>query len=77
MSMTMEQVVIQLHQELFTLSDQVAAESGFAVAVLEIKNLASAQVRKDTLKSHQCERLGREEDFQQCSKNTVAFAAGC
>ena len=33
MSMTMEQVVTQLQQELFTLRAQVAAESGLADAV--------------------------------------------
>ena len=48
MSMTMEQVVMQLEQELFTLRAQVTAESGLADAVRAIKNLATAQVRKDT-----------------------------
>ena len=48
MSMTMEQVVTQLLQELFTLRAQVAAESGLADAVRAINNLATAQVRKDT-----------------------------
>ena len=37
MSMTMEQVVTQLQQELFTLRAQVAAESGLADAVREPK----------------------------------------
>ena len=48
MSMTMEQVVTQLQQELLTLRAQVAAESGLADAVRAINNLATAQVRKDT-----------------------------
>ena len=48
MSMTMEQVVTQLQQELFTLRAQVAAESGLADAVRAINNLPTAQVRKDT-----------------------------
>ena len=49
MSMTMEQVVTQLQQELFhTLRAQVAAEPGLADAVRAINNLATAQVRKDT-----------------------------
>ena len=48
MSMTMEQVVTQLQQELITLRAQVAAESGLADAVRAINNLATAQVRKDT-----------------------------
>ena len=46
--MTMEQVVTQFQQELFTLRAQVAAESGLADAVRAINNLATAQVRKDT-----------------------------
>ena len=46
--MTMEYVVTQLQQELFTLRAQVAAESGLADAVRAINNLATAQVRKDT-----------------------------
>ena len=50
MSITMEQVAAQLQQELFTLGAQVAAESGLADAVRAINNLATAQVRKDTLR---------------------------
>ena len=46
--MTMEQVVTQPQQELFTLRAQVAAESGLADAVRAINNLATTQVRKDT-----------------------------
>ena len=61
MSMTMEQVVTQLQQELFTLRSQVAAESGLADAVRAIKNLATAQVRKDTSESHRCERSWTSE----------------
>ena len=48
MSMTMEQVVTQLQQELFTLRAQVATEPGLADAMRAISNLATAQVRKDT-----------------------------
>ena len=48
MSMTMEQVVTQLQQELFTLRAQVAAESGLADAVRAINYLATTRVRKDT-----------------------------
>ena len=79
MSMTMEQVVTQLQQELFTLRVQVAAESGLADAVRAINNL----VRKDTpclidVKGlgHPKELTGREEYFQQWSKKTEAFFAG-
>ena len=83
MSMTMEQVVTQLQQELFTLRAQVAAESGLADAVRAINNLATAQVRKDTPSFIDVKGLGRpkeftgrEEDFQQWSKKTEAFFAG-
>ena len=83
MSMTMEQVVTELQQELFTLRAQVAAESGLADAVRAINNLATAQVRKDTPSLIDVKGLGppkeftgREEDFQQWSKKTGAFFAG-
>ena len=49
MSMTMEQVVTQLQQELFTLRAQLAAEYGLADAVRAINILATAHVREDTL----------------------------
>ena len=81
--MTMEQVVTQLQQELFALRAQVAAESGLADAVRAINNLATAQVRKDTLSLIDVKGLGRpkeftgrEEDFQQWLKKTEAFFAG-
>ena len=48
MSMTMEQVVTQLQQELFNLRAQVAAETGLADAVRAINNLATAQFWKET-----------------------------
>ena len=48
MSMTMEQVVTQLQQEVFNLRTKLAAESGLADAVRAINHLATAQVRKDT-----------------------------
>ena len=83
MSMTMEQFVTQLHQELFTKRAQVEAESGFADAVRAINNLATAQVRKETSSlidvnglGRPKEFTGREEDFQQWSKKTEAFFAG-
>ena len=83
MSTTMEQVVTQLQQELFTLRAQVAAESGLADAVRAINNFATAQVRKDTPSLIDVKGLGRpkeftgrEEDFQQWSKKTEAFFAG-
>ena len=83
MSMTMEHVVTQLQQELFTLRAQVAAESGLADAVRAINNLATAQVREDTPSLIDVKGLGRpkeftgsEEDFQQWSKKTEVFFAG-
>ena len=79
--MTMEQVVAQLQQELFTLRAQVGAESRHAARA--INNLATAQVRKGTPSlievkglSRPKEFTGREEDFQQWSKKTEAFFAG-
>ena len=82
MSMTTEQVVTQLQQELLTLRAQVAAESGLADAVRAINNLATAHVRKDTPSLIDVKGLGRpkefsskEEDFQQWSKKTEAFFA--
>ena len=82
MSMTMEQVVSQLQQEVFTLRAQVAAESGLADGVRAINNLATAQVRKDTPSlidvkgvGRPKEFSGREEEFQQCSKKMEAFFA--
>ena len=79
----MDRVVTQLQQELFTLRDRVAAESGLADAVRAINNLATAHVRKDTPSLIDVKGLGRpkefvgkEEDFQQWSKKTEAFFAG-
>ena len=83
MSMTMEQVVTQLQQEVSNLRAQVTAESGLAVAVRAINNLATAQVRQETPSlidvnglGRPKEFTGREEDFQQWSKKTEAFFAG-
>ena len=82
MSMTMEQVVAPLQQDLFTLRAQVAAESGLADAVRAINNLATPQVRKDTTSLIVVKGLGRpkgftgREDVQQWSKKTEAFFAG-
>ena len=76
----MVQVVAQLQQEVLNLRAQVTAQSGLAVAVRAINNLATAQVRKDTPSLIDVKGLGRpkeftgrEEDFQQWSK---AFFAG-
>ena len=63
MSMTMEQVVTQLQQEVFTLRAQVAAESGLSEALRAINNFATAQVRKETPSLIDGKGLGRPEDF--------------
>ena len=71
MSMTMEQVVTQLQQELFMLRAQVAAESGLTDVVRAINKLATAQVCKDSPSLIDVKGLGRpKEDFQQWSKKT-------
>ena len=82
MSMTMEQVVSQLQQELSTLRAQVAEESGLADAVRAINNFSISQVRNDTRSlidvkgpCHPKEFTGCEEDFQQWSKKTEALFA--
>ena len=61
--MTMEQVVSMLQQELFTIRNQVAEESGRADAVRAINNLATAQVRKDTPSLIDVTGLGRPNVF--------------
>ena len=83
MSMTMEQVVIQLQHEVITLKAQVADQTGLADAVRAINNLAAAHVRKDTPSlidvgslGRSKEFIGRVEDFQQWSRKTEAFFAG-
>ena len=77
MTTTMEQVVTQLQQERFSLRAQVTAQSGLAVAIRAINNLATSQVRKDTPSlidvsglGRQKEFSGKEEDVQQWSKKT-------
>ena len=47
MTTTLEQMVIQLQQELFTLKAQVAARVQMAAAVQVVYHLTTAQVRKD------------------------------
>ena len=81
--MTMEHVVIQLQQELFSLRAQVAAQVQIAAAVQAIDNLATAQDRKDTpslidVNGLGClkEFSGKEDDVQWWSKKTGAFFAG-
>ena len=60
MTTTMEQVVIQLQQELFTLKAQVAARVQIAAAT-QARVLATAQVRKDTPSLIDVNGLGRSD----------------
>ena len=83
MTMTMEQAATRLRQEVFTFKAQVADQSGLQEAVRTINNLATAQGKKGNpslidVKCLGCpkEFFGREEDFHQWSKMTVAFFAG-
>ena len=48
MSLTIDQVVTQLQQEVSTFKAQVADQTGMAEAVRAINNLATAPVSKDT-----------------------------
>ena len=63
MTMTLEQVVTQLQQDVFTLKAQVADESGVAGAVRAINNLATAQGKKDTPRLIGVNGLGRPKEF--------------
>ena len=81
--MTIEQVVTQLQQEVITLKAQVADQTGLAEAVRAISNLATAQVRRDTVSLVDVKGLGRPKKFvgkeefsPQCWKKTEAFLAG-
>ena len=82
MTTTMEQMVIQLQQELFTLKAQVVARVQIASAA-QARLLTTAQARKDApslinTNDSGCpkEFSGKEEDLQQWSKETKAFFAG-
>ena len=63
MSMTMEQVVAQLQQEVLNLRAQATAQSGLADAVRAINSLATAQVRKETPSLIDVKGLGRPKEF--------------
>ena len=82
MTTTMEQMVIQLQQELFTLEAQVAARVQIASAV-QARLLTTAQARQDApslINTNDSGRpkefSGKEEDFQQWARTTEAFFAG-
>ena len=81
--MTMEQVVTQLQQEVFTLDAQIADQSGLADAIRAVNNLATAHGKKDTPSLIDVKGVGRlkefpgkAEDFQQWSNKMEAFFAG-
>ena len=61
--MTMEQVVTQLQQEVFTLKAEVADQSGFADAVRAIDSLATAQGKKDAPSLIDVEGFGRPKEI--------------
>ena len=63
MTMTLEQVIIQLQQEVFNLGAHVTVETGLVDAVRAINNLARAQVRKDTPSLIDVKGLGRSKEF--------------
>ena len=82
MTTTMEQMVIQLQQELFTLKAQVAAQVQIASAV-QARLLTTVEVLKDAPSLIDVNGLGRprefsgkEEDVQQWSKEAKALFAG-
>ena len=70
MSMTMEQAVAQLQQEVFTLRAPVAAESGLGM------QSRSQQSRMPKLRNGKAKNPLAEEHFQQWSKKTETFSAG-
>ena len=76
--MTMEQVVIQLQQELFSLRDQVASQNhGQSTILLQPKVGKTLRIIIDVNGlGRPKEFSGKEEDFQQWSKKTEAFFAG-
>ena len=83
LSLTIEQVVTQLQQQVITLKAQVADQNGLGDAVRAIENLATAQVRKDipslidvTGLGRPKEFAGKDEDLQHWPKKTEGFFAG-
>ena len=62
MTTTMEQMVIQLQQELFTLKAQVAARVQIASAV-QARLLTTAQARKDAPSLINTNDMGRSKKF--------------
>ena len=82
MTTMMEQMVIRLQLELFTLKTQAAARAQIAAAV-QARLLTPAELEKDAPSLFDVHDLGRptrfsgqEEDFQHWSKETEAFFVG-
>ena len=83
LSLTIEQVVTQLQQEVITLKAQVPDQTGLAEAARAINNPTTAQVWEPTPSLIDVKGLGRpkeftgkEEDFRQWYNKTEAFFAG-
>ena len=76
--MTMEQVVIHLQQELFTLRAQVAAESGLADAVRAIKQSRDSSSSERHSESLRCKRPWSSEGilWQTGGSSTVVEEDG-
>ena len=79
----MEQAVSQIQQELLTIRAQIASRGQMSEAAWEIDNLAAAQALEDAPRLINTNDIGRpkefsgkEEGFQQWSKETKAFFAG-
>ena len=75
---------LNFSKRVLTLAAQIADQSGLADTVRAINYLATAQGKKDTPSLIDVKGLGRpkelsgkEENFQQWSKNTEAFFVGC
>ena len=76
MSLTIEQDVTQLQQEVITLKAQVADQTGLAGALRAINNLAKLGIIDVKGLGRPKEFTGKEEDFQNWPKKTEAFFAG-
>ena len=74
--MTMEQVVTQLRQEVFTLKAQVADQSGLSDAVRAINVLGTAQAKKDTPSLIDVKGLGRRRSLAKRGFSTMVEEDG-
>ena len=83
MTTTLEQAVSQIQQELLTIRAQIASRGQTSEAARETDNLTTAQAHEDALnpidvnsQGRPKEFPGKEEDFQQWSRELQAFLAG-